>query len=247
MHVLLSNDDGINAEGIRALAQAFIHKGWQVTIAAPDGQRSAAGHAITVFEPISVRETKWPGAKAYAIGGTPADCVRVALHNLAQKVDIVVSGINDGYNLGSDVIYSGTAAAAREAVLSDIPAIAVSTAPGMHEGIVLAAKIAQEAARKLLAHPLRSGSMLNINVPGGAVVEGFRQVPLGKVTYADAYDFAGTDAQGNPCYRLCGSMKHEPCGAAFTDVQCVQKNMVAFTAIGLLAETEEDLQVFLQD
>src|SRR5690606_31615712 len=114
MKILLVNDDGINAIGIQALAKEF-EKDYEVVIVAPEGQRSAAGHSITLTKPILVRKVNIPGIKsrAYSISGSPADCVRVALDKLVDgQVDVVLSGINLGLNVGADVLYSGTVSAA---------------------------------------------------------------------------------------------------------------------------------------
>ena len=132
MHVLISNDDGIGAPGLRCLVQAFAQAGHRVTVAAPDGQRSAASHSITLFRPLTLRRAEWAAAnvEAWAIDGTPADCVKFALDRLTSAVDAVVSGVNDGYNIGTDVHYSGTVAAAMEGAFAGVPAIAVSAPHG---------------------------------------------------------------------------------------------------------------------
>ena len=128
MRILLTNDDGIDAEGIYTLAKE-LEKNYEVIIVAPDNQRSAQSHAITLFQPIVVKEVKLDGlkSKAYSISGTPADCVRVGLDALSGgDIDLVFSGINLGLNAGMDILYSGTVSAAIEANIHNIPSIAVS-------------------------------------------------------------------------------------------------------------------------
>ena len=111
MKVLISNDDGIFAPGIEALVQAFADAGHDVIVCAPDSQRSAASHSLTIGRPLTVKEMDFPGAKkAYAIGGTPADCVKLGVMVLCPDAQAVVSGINKGYNAGTDILYSGTVA-----------------------------------------------------------------------------------------------------------------------------------------
>src|SRR5665647_1089265 len=134
MRLLLTNDDGINAKGIYALAKE-IEKNHEVIIVAPDKERSACGHSITLTRPLIVRETKLIGlkSKAFSVDGTPADCVKIAINKLIDskingKIDMVVSGINKGLNLGTDVLYSGTVSAAIEATIYKIPAMTVSMA-----------------------------------------------------------------------------------------------------------------------
>src|SRR5690606_32311726 len=128
MRLLLVNDDGIHAEGINKLAME-LEKKHEVTIVAPDDERSAQSHALTLRKPLVVKEVKLGGikSKAYSVSGTPADCVRIAIDKLLpEPVDMVISGINRGLNVGMDVLYSGTVSAAIEANLYNIPSIALS-------------------------------------------------------------------------------------------------------------------------
>ena len=127
MRILISNDDGIFAPGLMALVRAFSAAGHTVYVAAPDSQRSAASHSMTLFQPLTARERAVEGAeKAWAIDGTPVDCVKLAVKALCPEVEFVISGINHGYNAGSDVLYSGTVGAAMEGALNGRPAMAVS-------------------------------------------------------------------------------------------------------------------------
>jgi 5'/3'-nucleotidase len=162
-HVLLTNDDGIHAEGLRALAAAMRGLG-RVSVVAPDAERSAASQSLTLRRPIffeQVAEGEW------AVEGTPTDAMIVALHQLfPEPPDLVVSGINRGDNLGDDVFYSGTVGAAMEATLNHVPAFAVSLVHG--GGAFLyeqAAQFSRQLAERVLADGLPPGVLLNVNVP----------------------------------------------------------------------------------
>ena len=127
MRILISNDDGIFAPGIAALVQAFAAAGHEIYVAAPDAQRSAASHSVTLTAPLRAQEVSLPGAaRAWAVSGTPVDCVKLALNCLCPQAEAVISGVNHGYNAGTDVLYSGTVAAAMEGAICGRPAMAVS-------------------------------------------------------------------------------------------------------------------------
>ena len=163
MHIMVTNDDGIHAPGILALSSALRELG-EVTVIAPDRERSAAGHSLTLHSPLRVFELR-PGF--YAVDGTPTDCVNMGIHSLLPfRPDLVVSGINHGANLGDDITYSGTVAAAMEATLMGIPAIAVSLASHDPDGhFSAAAAVAQRVARLVRDNGLPSDTFLNVNVP----------------------------------------------------------------------------------
>ncbi len=168
MKLLLSNDDGVFSGGIRALATE-LNRQHEVLVSAPDRERSAVSRAMTLSEPLRAHKTKiegLPDVMAYAVSGTPVDCVRLALGNLFPAPDMVVSGINHGPNLGTDVLYSGTVAAAHEAALLGYQAIAISNLSYPGEHMETAARIAALAVDYVSAHPLPFGTVLNINVPG---------------------------------------------------------------------------------
>ena len=182
MHLLLCNDDGVYAEGIRALALE-LKKEHTITIIAPDSQRSGAGHSFTCNQPICMKEVTVPGLEdipTYSISGTPLDCVKLGCCNNEFPVDMVVSGINHGGNLGWDVLYSGTFGAAMEAALLGKPAIAVScyaSAPNDFSGAAYAAHC---AVSFLVQHPLPSATVLNVNAPDLPLsdIKGVRIAPL---------------------------------------------------------------------
>ena len=166
MRVLLTNDDGIFAPGLQALLKAY-RADHQVTVVAPDRERSAIGHAITLHQPLRYEKTRMaPDLTAYAVNGTPADCVKLALAEiLVDPPDLVVSGVNPGANVGININYSGTVAAAKEATLAGVPALAVSvTAPG-GQNMDGAARFAESFSRQMMEKPFPKGTFLNINLP----------------------------------------------------------------------------------
>ncbi len=171
MKILLSNDDGINAPGIRALQKGLQSLGQVVTVA-PESEQSAVGHAITIAQPLRVQEVHLNGDLfGYAVNGTPADCVKIALKTLLkEKPDILVSGVNLGANVATNIIYSGTVSAATEGTLLGIPSVAVSLNTYTQPDFSTAVKFAVEIVRKTAENGLPRGTLLNINVP--AIEEG---------------------------------------------------------------------------
>ena len=164
-HILVTNDDGVHSEGIKALADALRPLG-DVTVVAPIQEASAIGHALTLRRPLRI-DTIAPGV--FAVDGTPTDCVNLAIvHVLKRKPDLIVSGINKGWNLGDDVTYSGTVSGAFEGALLGIPAIAISlrATSGAYE-FGPSAHVAFTFAGALLHRPLPSRTFLNINLPKG--------------------------------------------------------------------------------
>ena len=174
MRFLLTNDDGIDAPGLRALAQVAATLG-EAVVVAPAEHLSGCSHQVTISQPIRIERR---GAERYAIHGTPADCVRVGLHGLAPGVDWVLSGINAGGNLGADIHHSGTVAAVREAVLHGLPGIALSHY--QRKGLTIdwerAAAWILPVLRELLAQPLPPGNFWNINLPHPGPVKGSPEV-----------------------------------------------------------------------
>ncbi|MCK4578392.1 MAG: 5'/3'-nucleotidase SurE [Candidatus Marinimicrobia bacterium] len=175
--ILLSNDDGIQAAGLKALAEAMREVG-EVVVIAPEVERSAMGHAITISDPLRVKEVDLglDGVSAYACSGTPADCVKLGLLSmLSRKPDLVVSGINHGGNTGVSVIYSGTVSAAAEGTILGVPGLAVSVDAREVSSFEPTQAVAYHVARGVLDHGLPSGTLLNINVPALPV----EQLPAG--------------------------------------------------------------------
>jgi len=166
MNILLTNDDGIHAPGLLALYKIMRRNG-TVTVVAPESERSSVSHGITLFQPLWCKKTKFAGTlPGYAVSGTPADCVKFGVRMiLKKKPDLVISGINQGENDGCSVFYSGTVAAAREAALMGIPAMAISLATFERSDFTFAAKIASQLVKFLRTHELPPGTFLNVNVP----------------------------------------------------------------------------------
>ena len=166
MEILLTNDDGIHADGLWALYKCLVRRN-EVRVVAPDAERTGVGHGITLNVPIRVRKiTVNGGYKGYAVGGTPADCVKLGILELMKKKpDMVISGINPGANLGININYSGTVAAAREAALYGVPAIAVSIHSAGVDKYQDAALFIESFAQRVSNKRLPFGTFLNVNVP----------------------------------------------------------------------------------
>lgn len=196
--VLCSNDDGIESPHLEALAQQ-IEAFADVLVVAPERQRSAASHAITLHKPLRLTEVR---PRRYSLSGTPVDCVYLAIMKLCdRKPDVVVSGVNDGFNLGSDVFYSGTVAAAVEGALRGAAGIACSLAPRA-EKVDDAIRFAAAVVRSAVAEPMPRGTVLNVNLPGNGSDE-YQWTTLGRRLYED--DVAERhDPRGRPYYWVGG-------------------------------------------
>jgi 5'-nucleotidase len=197
LNVLLTNDDGIEADGLQAMRRALVAlDGVNLAVIAPDGNRSAMARSITTRRPLWVEEVPFAdGTSGYATDGTPVDCVRLSSLGLIEgfQAQLVVSGINHGANLGDDITYSGTVAAALEGVVLGLPAIAVSQQSGGAKldytfdggfGFEIAASFVAALVQRLEEVPLPSGTLLNVNVPAGEP-NGVDVTTLGKRIYRD--------------------------------------------------------------
>jgi 5'-nucleotidase len=172
MDILLTNDDGIRAVGLRALYAALIKAGHRVHVAAPMTEQSAVGHSVTLFSPLRVKEVEEAGFSGLGISGTPADCVKLALsHLLPKKPDMIVSGINSGANVGVDVLYSGTVSAATEGALDGIPAMAVSVDDYHPEELSAQAEYAVAMLGKDFWSGFPRHCVLNLNFPAGPLAD----------------------------------------------------------------------------
>lgn len=239
MRLLISNDDGIFAPGVRMLANTLAQAGHAVTVVCPDRERSATGHGLTVFDPIRAEEVHHlfePGIQAWACSGTPSDCVKLALGALIDPwPDYVVSGINQGANLGTDILYSGTVSAAMEGVIEGIPSIAMSLASFTVRDFEPAAVFASVLLKALGESPLPQATLLNVNVPplpeadiAGAVItrQGLRR-------YHDQFQ-KRIDPRGKTYYWLAGEVMEDipqADGNCLTDVQALQQNLISITPL----------------
>jgi 5'-nucleotidase len=209
MHILVTNDDGVNAPGLLALVQAMRELG-EVTVLAPDRNWSASGHVKTMDRPLRVRETQLAdGFPALASDGAPSDCVALALLGVVlHKFDLVVSGINPYSNFGHDVTYSGTVTAAMEAVIGGVSGIAFSLDATPEQGpqdYGPAARMAGQVVKKVLAEGLPEGVLLNVNIPAlpDDQIKGFMVTRQGLRVYRDALD-ARKDPRGQSYYWIGG-------------------------------------------
>ncbi len=240
MKILVTNDDGIGAAGIHALRRALAElPDVDVRVIAPHTNRSGTARSITTHSPIWVEEVEFDdGTIGFATEGTPVDCVRFAdLGLLDGQPDLIVSGINHGSNLGDDVTYSGTVAAAFEGIILGVPGIAVSQQAevggmgyaGRRFEFGFAAAITREIVRRLIAEPLGPQTLLNINVPAGEV-SGIEVTSLGKRLYNDELKQVEEDERGRRRYSIYGfepSFKDEE----GTDLAAVARGRVALTPI----------------
>ncbi|HEX9243713.1 MAG TPA: 5'/3'-nucleotidase SurE [Anaeromyxobacter sp.] len=229
MRVLLSNDDGVHAPGLRALAAAF--EGDEVWVVAPDREQSASSHAISLHRPLRIVEVapRW-----LAVDGTPTDAVYMGLNHVLRgaRPDLVLSGVNHGPNLGNDVLYSGTVAAAMEGALLGVNAIAVSLAAPPPHDFGEAVRFAVALARRVASAPQAAPLLLNVNVPRGPI-RGYRFVRLGRRTYGNEV-VEKTDPRGRKYYWIGGEggptnedIPGSDCNAALID------GLVAVTPIHL--------------
>jgi 5'/3'-nucleotidase len=189
--ILVTNDDGIYAPGIYALYKAMKEIG-DTYVVAPDYEKSAVGHAITISDPLRVLEVERNGEFfGWAVNGTPADCVKLAAKAIFDfKPDLVVSGINQGPNTATNVIYSGTVSAATEGTIMDIPSIAFSVTSFRKIDFSFASLVAKKIATLVLKHGLPKGTLLNVNIPSlpKEEIKGIRITRLGKGRYEEAFE-----------------------------------------------------------
>lgn len=230
MHLLISNDDGVEAPGIQILAEHLAALG-RVTVVAPDRDRSGASNSLTLDQPIRVTML---APDRYRVAGTPTDCVHLALAGLLDsEPSIVVSGINNSANLGDDVLYSGTVAAAMEGRFLGLPAIAMSLVSREHRAqhYETAARAAVTLVRKLLADPLPADTILNVNVPDlpPAEIRGFEVTRLGHRHRSEPC-IAQTDPRGRPIWWVGPAGPEQDAGPG-TDFHAVRMGYISITPI----------------
>ena len=254
MRILVTNDDGVQSDGIFALYQALSQIG-DVTVVAPERQQSATGHAITLHKPLRMMPVRLrDGSPAFASNGTPSDCATLGIYEaMGGDVDLVVSGINHGPNLGWDLHYSGTVSAAIEASIIGKPAVAVSVASWDQEiHWEPAAQFAAKVARWLVAHPLPPNTILNLNAPNlpQSELKGVAVTTQGRRQYVDRIE-KRADPLGRPYYWLGGSLAEEAAGAepgsdvravadGYLSLTPVHLDLTAYSALPLLKEVLKD-------
>lgn len=242
MHIFLVNDDGIGSKGIMALYRAAVKRGHEVSMCAPRSQQSAASHRLTLTGPIEV--TKYPlegeGCEGYAIAGSPADCVRVALAKVVTKpVDVLISGINDGHNAGIAAHYSGTVGAAMEGAFNHIPSIAVSIFDEATEAMFdHLAEYTIRTAEQYATHPSIPCTILNINAPCVAPEELKEAVyvPLDTGSFIDHY-IRDPEAEVET-YVLTHDGSIEP-PMEGSDMDCLRKGHITLTLMGNYASASQ--------
>jgi 5'-nucleotidase len=233
-YILLTNDDGVNAPGILALAKAMHALADEVQVIAPAVNQSMSGHKITMFQDLHVQKTALAdGTAAVAVDGSPADCIALASLGLVDwPPRLVVSGINRGANMGQDIVYSGTVSAAMEATIQGIPAIAVSldnqqaNDPADYAD---AAQIAVQVVKRALAHDLPPFTILNLNVPHGVPVKGIRLTRQGVRIYRDELEW---DVSGETV-RVVGEAPTGRLDEMGTDLWAVHRGYASLTPLHL--------------
>jgi 5'-nucleotidase len=252
LRVLLTNDDGIHADGLQTLRRALSALDDIVlAVIAPDANMSATARSITTRRPLWVTEVTFEdGTVGYSCDGTPVDCVRLAQLGLAgDEPDLVVAGINHGSNLGDDITYSGTVAAALEGVVLGVPALAVSQQSlaremdfrlGREFDFETAAAFTARVVDRLDDVPLPDGTLLNINVPAGAA-EGVEVARLGKRIYRDALEQVDSDEEGRKRFRIYGDAPvHDD--EAGTDLAAIAAGRIAVTPLHFDLTAEHGLE-----
>ena len=230
--ILITNDDGIYAAGIFALQQALSDFA-DVTVVAPLAEKSAVGHAITLSDPLRVEQVEREnGFRGYAVNGTPADCVKLGIRCLCdQPPGLVLSGINQGTNTATNIIYSGTVSAAAEGIIMGVPSIAVSLASFTKREFSYAARVATKFARLTLQNGLPEGTLLNINVPAipEDEIKGIRFTRQGKARYEENFD-KREDPNKRTYYWLTGKKMNLDTGVDIDD-SALNENYISVTPI----------------
>lgn len=237
MKILVSNDDGIAANGIRSLAEALAEE-HEVYVIAPDRERSAAGHSLTLHTPLRVEEVEaYHGVKrAWVTTGTPGDCVKIGINAILspnEQPDVVISGINHGPNLGADILYSGTVSCAMEGAMLGVPSIAISLASMRYEyeNFNYAAKFAKLLLPKLKEFTFPKKSILNVNIPAleGDDIAGVAITELGRRMFTDNYE-KRVDPRGKVYYWMAGELIDEPVDSN-TDIAAIKNNKISITPV----------------
>ncbi|SOB57734.1 5'-nucleotidase SurE [Pseudodesulfovibrio profundus] len=244
MNILLANDDGIQAIGLRSLYFALVEAGHTVRVVAPVTEQSAVGHAVTLFMPIKVKDFRENGFVGQGVHGTPVDCVKLGLSTLLDKApDLVLSGINAGANVGVDILYSGTVSAATEGALMDIPAMAVSMDCFKPTDLVGQARYTAELLDKIPWDSLAPKCVLNLNFPNCPIEEAKEMVVCAhtRASYTDYYD-TRQDPRGSDYYWLNGAIPPERISAD-RDRALLTKGHITMTPLHFDFTERETMQV----
>ena len=237
MKILLSNDDGVMAEGIKALTTA-LSKEHEVYVIAPDRERSAAGHSLTLHTPIRVEEleSKFGAKRIWITSGTPGDCVKIGINAILsddEKPDLIISGINHGPNLGTDILYSGTVSCAMEGAMMGYPSIAISLASMSSEPELFknVAAFVAKFVHKIKDYKFPPKTILNVNVPGlmPEDLAGIAITRLGGKMFTDEYD-KRVDPRGKVYYWMAGELIKQ-CENDDSDINALRWNKVSVTPI----------------
>jgi 5'-nucleotidase len=245
LRILLTNDDGIYANGLYCLYNE-LKKDYEVHIVAPYSEMSAVGHAITLHSPLRVQEVYRDGSfYGYAITGTPADCVKIAVQELLrdEPPDIVLSGINLGSNVGIDVLYSGTVSAATEGAYLGIKSAALSLATRKDPDFSFASRFSRQVIKFLLENHLERGVALNVNIPAvpEEMIKGVVFTRQAITQYREYFE-KRVDPRGNVYYWLAGEIVIEENGRADTDIAALQNNMITITPISCDLTSSRELE-----
>jgi 5'-nucleotidase len=231
-NILIANDDGIYADGIYALWEAMSEIG-KVTVVAPDTEKSAVGHAITISDPIRIQEVKrGNGFRGYSVDGTPADCVKIAVQSIMHDPpDFIASGINAGANVGTSIIYSGTLSAATEGTILGIPSMAISFDSVKGGDLEPAKVIAQKLVKTILSRGLPTGTLLNVNVPNLPLekIKGYRVTRQGNMYFKDRFE-KREDPRGRLYYWMTGQVI-DPDPSSDFDGKALSEGYVSITPI----------------
>ncbi|MGE5632508.1 MAG: 5'/3'-nucleotidase SurE [Caulobacteraceae bacterium] len=236
MNILISNDDGIYSNGLYELAKALSSIG-KVSVVAPDKEQSAIGHAITMHQPLRCKKIKMLDldADAWWVNGTPADCIKLGIESLLKtRPDLIVSGINNGENLGTDIIYSGTVSAAIEGSIFNIPAIAVSYAKHGETGFSRPAAYALDIIKQVIEKGIPKGTVINVNIPNlekSENINGVKITKLGVKKYRNNFE-ERKDPRGNSYYWLAGELVEEDIPED-SDIYAIRKGYISITPINI--------------
>ncbi|MFP4660910.1 MAG: 5'/3'-nucleotidase SurE [Halanaerobiales bacterium] len=250
MKILLTNDDGIYADGIRALAEVLIKKNHRVFLAAPDRERSAAGHSITIIDPLRARKVNIgiDDLSCYKVSGTPADCVKLGLEKLIDFTpDLVISGINAGPNLGYDVLYSGTVSAAIEGWMVGFNSIAVSLDIRARRNFIEAAIFLDKTIQKINFDIIPETVLLNINIPDieETEIKGTKITRLGTSLYDDTFE-ERLDPTGNKYYWLTGGNGRDE-KSCDTDIWSIKNNYISITPLKIDLNNYDVMEVLKKE